>query len=52
MLWLFNYLMAAVGFFVRISLRPNNRNKMVSKTMVFTNASGTLFSGIDTVARP
>jgi hypothetical protein len=43
--------MAAVGFLVRISLRPNNTSKMASKTMAFANASGMLFSGIDTVAR-
>jgi hypothetical protein len=48
MLWLLNYLIAAVGFLVRISLRPNYTNKMASKTMAFTNASSTLFSTIDT----
>jgi hypothetical protein len=50
MLWLLNYLMAAVGFLVRISLRPNNTNNMASKTMAFTNANGMLFSPIDMVA--
>jgi hypothetical protein len=52
MLWLLNYLMATVGFLVRISLRPKNMNKMASKTMAFANASDTLFSAIDTVAKP
>jgi hypothetical protein len=50
MLWLLNYLIAAVGFLVRIPLRPNNTNKTASKMMAFTNASGTLFSTIDTAA--
>jgi hypothetical protein len=52
MLWLLNYLMATVGFLVRISMRPNNMNKLASKTMAFTNTSGMLFSAIDMVARP
>jgi hypothetical protein len=52
MLCLINYLMTTVGFLVRISLRSNNTNKMASKTMVFSNASGTLFSAIDRVAKP
>jgi hypothetical protein len=52
MLWLLNYLMAAVCFLVRISLRPNNTNKMASEMMAFANANGMLFSAIDTIARP
>jgi hypothetical protein len=50
MLWLLHYLMATVGFLVKISLRPKNTNKMASKMIVFANASGTLFSAIDMVA--
>ncbi len=42
MLWILNNVMA--------SLRPNNANKMASKTMVVLNATGILFSAIDMVA--
>jgi hypothetical protein len=52
MLWLLNYLMAAVGFLVWTSLMPSNTNKIASKTMAFANASGMLFSAIDRVGRP
>jgi hypothetical protein len=44
--------MAAVGFLVGISQKPNKTNTIASKIKAFTNAKGMLFRAIDMVAKP
>ncbi len=47
---LYYHLLTAVGFLVRRTFRPNKTTKIVSKTIAFINASGTVLKAIDMVA--
>jgi hypothetical protein len=44
--------MAAVGFLVRISRKPNKANKIASKKTAFANGKDTPFRAIDMVVKP